>query len=82
MPSRMREAAMLMAQNSSPDGQIRIEAAERDGHGEGRDGVAGGKRELIGRQQCGPAVRLKGAGPLASGGLLQIEEDGDSQGGG
>ena len=73
---------MLMAQNKQARGQIRIEAAERYRHGEGSNGVAGGKRELIGRQQCSPAVRLKGAGPLASGGLLQIEEDGDSQAGG
>ena len=81
MPSRMREAATLTAQKSRPRASSG-KAAERDGYGESRDGVAGGKRELVGRQQGSPAVRFEGARAAAGGGFLEAQEQRDAKRGG
>ena len=46
--------------------QSRVELAQRDGDGKRGDRVARGKRELIGRQQLGPAMRFDFARAFAA----------------
>ena len=36
--------------------EIGVKHAEGNGDGEGRDGMTGGKRKLIGRKQMGPTM--------------------------
>ena len=61
IPRTTREAAILIAQKSKPGiARDKIRPASR--HREGRDGVARGERELIGRQQVRPAVWFERTG--------------------
>src|SRR4051812_20495310 len=54
--------------------QLGIEMHHGQSDREGRNGVAGGERELVGRQQPGPTRRLDAAGPLAASNPLELQE--------
>ncbi len=55
MPSKMRETAMLKAQNNSGPVSTRIKRTQGNSDGERRNGVARRKGKLVGRQQVGPS---------------------------